>query len=134
MTVPKPVLLDLCVLTWPLYSTLVHAFMKKSHSVRRVWPGERQILLIYSLHMLRAPVSLLFIFLQTDILIVNLCMKIAGYIDSLHNVQTTFVTKGFWQTSEKQTVCNECKPLLLTDGKPLQNKWIGWILQQFTCP
>ena len=42
--------------------------------------------------------------------------------DSPRNVRTTFVTKGFWQTSEKRTVCNECKPLLLTDGFTLEAK------------
>ncbi len=31
-------------------------------------------------------------------------------------IRTTFVTKGFWQTSEKRTVCNECKPLFLHLG------------------
>ncbi len=40
-------------------------------------------------------------------------------IDSPRNVRATFVTKGFWQSSEKRTVCNKCKPILLTDGKPL---------------
>ena len=51
-------------------------------------------------------------------------------IDSPRNVRAIFVTKVFWQSSEKRTVCNECKPLLCTDGKPFQNKWIIWNLQQ----
>ncbi len=41
------------------------------------------------------------------------------HIDSPRNVRAYLVTKGFWQSSEKRTVCNKCKPILLTDGKPL---------------